>query len=476
MQKNRFAAASSAALILAAGLLGVGQATAADLGGDCCADLEERIAELEATTVRKGNRKVSLTLSGYVANQILYYNDGTQKDSHVGDGGNMGSRFRMVGSAKIAPKITAGFLYEFNAFANTTASFNQLNGGGALAASGAPQNSTLPYQGCGQIANSSNSAGCPVIRQATVYLQHEQLGKVRIGHGSTATDDLIVIDLAQLDSAATPDVALFLGGFILRGKNGLLGSATSVNWGGAIRGHESFDTFRRDNVFYETPVLFGFNLQASVASDNFWDVALRYAGEAGGFRFAGGIGYLEDTAFNAPFQLLNQAGVLCTTACDTKVKDFKGSASLMHVPTGLFLDGAAGNRTINSSTGGPGGNQGYTGPDLRFWYLSGGVSKNFFGIGSTVLFGEYGEHKGGLAQTNFLAGTTNYATNVDSTVTQWGFGIVQHIDAAAMEVFGTFKNLSLEGNGFNAANASLNSVNGGVHDIQAVVGGARIRF
>ena len=37
--------------------------TAADLGGDCCADLEERIAELEATTARKGNRKVKLEVS-----------------------------------------------------------------------------------------------------------------------------------------------------------------------------------------------------------------------------------------------------------------------------------------------------------------------------------------------------------------------------------------------------------------------------
>ncbi len=27
-------------------------AMAADLGGDCCADLEERVAELEATTAR----------------------------------------------------------------------------------------------------------------------------------------------------------------------------------------------------------------------------------------------------------------------------------------------------------------------------------------------------------------------------------------------------------------------------------------
>ena len=35
-------------------------ARSADLGGNCCADLEERIAELEATTARKGNRKVTL--------------------------------------------------------------------------------------------------------------------------------------------------------------------------------------------------------------------------------------------------------------------------------------------------------------------------------------------------------------------------------------------------------------------------------
>ena len=38
-------------------------ARAADLGGDCCADLEERVAELEATTVRKGNKKVSVTFT-----------------------------------------------------------------------------------------------------------------------------------------------------------------------------------------------------------------------------------------------------------------------------------------------------------------------------------------------------------------------------------------------------------------------------
>ena len=54
------------ALVLAVGLsIWTTQASAADLGGDCCGDLEERIAELEATAARKGNRKVSLEVSGH---------------------------------------------------------------------------------------------------------------------------------------------------------------------------------------------------------------------------------------------------------------------------------------------------------------------------------------------------------------------------------------------------------------------------
>ncbi len=44
---------------------------AADLGGDCCADLEERIADTESTTARKGNRKVSLKISGWLAGSQL---------------------------------------------------------------------------------------------------------------------------------------------------------------------------------------------------------------------------------------------------------------------------------------------------------------------------------------------------------------------------------------------------------------------
>ena len=59
-------------------------ASAADLGGDCCADLEQRVAELEATTVRKSGR-VSVTISGYTAKQVFSWDDGVESNTYVSD-------------------------------------------------------------------------------------------------------------------------------------------------------------------------------------------------------------------------------------------------------------------------------------------------------------------------------------------------------------------------------------------------------
>ena len=474
-------------------LYGASSARAADLGGNCCADLEERIAELEATTVRKGNRKVSLTLSGYVSHHVMFWDDGTQTDTYIADGGNYGSRFRFLGTAKVNPTLTAGFLFEWQSNANAIGSVNQLNGGDDLGPTGAPQANIggVVYGGCGQVANTLNSSGCISMRQSVVYLRDTKLGMVRIGHGSTATDDLVLIDLGGMTGAATPDVGLCMGGFILRADSGLFAGVSGLNWTAAIRGHESWDTNRRNNVLYETPTLHGFTLQAAVAEDNFWDVALRYAGEFNGIRIAAGIGYHEDTKFNATFQQFDQNGALCSNFCNASVTDLKGSASILHVSSGLFVTFAAGQRELEGTrqpaTGGVVGGR-YTGPDLTMWWLAGGVSRNFFGPGKTVLFAEYGEHDGGLAQAAFLAPALDAAnghctvvngantaggTNCDSTVTSWGIGLLQNIDAAAMEIFLVYKNYSLDSNGFVGTSSTLND---NVADMQSVILGTRIQF
>ena len=87
-------------------------AAAADLGGNCCADLEERIAELEATTARKGNRKVSLTISGWVNEAVFFWDDGTESNVYVGTNFVEQSRFRVLGEAKINADWSAGYILE----------------------------------------------------------------------------------------------------------------------------------------------------------------------------------------------------------------------------------------------------------------------------------------------------------------------------------------------------------------------------
>src|SRR5512140_2382640 len=72
-------------------------AKAADLGGECCSDLEDRVAELETTTVRKGNKKVSVTLYGQLNRAILWWDDHVESNTYSVDNNYESSRFGLKG-------------------------------------------------------------------------------------------------------------------------------------------------------------------------------------------------------------------------------------------------------------------------------------------------------------------------------------------------------------------------------------------
>ena len=75
-------------------------------------NLEERVAELEATTARKGNRKVSLRISGQV-NKALVWDPRNVNDVEVWDSVLSQSRFRFTGGAKVTSDVHVGFIAEF---------------------------------------------------------------------------------------------------------------------------------------------------------------------------------------------------------------------------------------------------------------------------------------------------------------------------------------------------------------------------
>jgi hypothetical protein len=439
---SRITMAAVAALIVG----GMGPAKAADLGGNCCADLEERVAELEATTARKGNRKVSLTISGQISQELMYWDDGIQDDLYVVGPAQSNSRWRITGSAKISPEITAGFIYEFEAFSSGSTSVNQSNGAGPGNGHGAPNN--VGDDGGSTAAN---------LREAMAWVEHSRLGRVRLGQGSSAANNVILVDLSGKGMGASNDVRLMNSGFYVRDHSGGANN-TGRTWANFFQGGQDWLNERNEHIQYRTPTIAGFTLGASFGEDNYWDVALRYAGEFNGIRIAGAIGYSVRSEYNQP----STNGVIgCTFACDKEVRQLAGSLSVRHMPTGLFFTGAAGTRDnddFQSAAAGP-----IRSFDSDFYYLSGGVARNFFGIGDTVLFGEYSEWSG-MGKEYIPAGVGSVG---DTTVEHWGVGIVQHVDAAAMEFWLTYKNYSLSAPDFCV---------GGCRDLDYVLAGTRIRF
>ena len=79
---------------------------------DCCIDLDQRIDELEALTARKGTRKVSLTVSGWVNEAMFAWDDGVTSDIYIGTNFVEQSRFRFAGDAKINKEWSAGYILE----------------------------------------------------------------------------------------------------------------------------------------------------------------------------------------------------------------------------------------------------------------------------------------------------------------------------------------------------------------------------
>ena len=401
---------------LSALLLAAASVQAADLGGNCCADLEERIAELEATTVRKGNRKVSLTISGQLHTGVLFFDDGTESNAYVVDQDNTSSRFRFLGSAKIDASWSAGYLLEIETESSSSNLVTQAND---------DPNSVL------------------AIRHSAWWIDHKQLGRVWVGQTSPATDDIILADAAGAGPAAFADQLVGNSLFYRNSAGNLTNFSTNVVSGG------SFDTARRNLVRYDTPTIHGFRATATWGEDDFWDVALWYAGKLGDFKIVGGIGYFEDTD---------------GFASGEQFSEFKGSISVMHEPTGLFGSFAFVDRDFelaNAADPRRGG--------MEYYYFNGGIAvPKLLPVGKTVFYGEYGNATGVSQIVDATAGGVNLGRVTDADFTTWGFGIVQHIPAAEMELYALYKNLDVDA---RTATAQI-----GTNDIDIVLTGARIKF
>jgi hypothetical protein len=237
---------------------------------------------------------------------------------------------------------------------------------------------------------------------------------------------------------------------------------------------------RNNAISYTTPTFAGFSLQAAwgeqdAIDDGMWDIAARYAGEFSGFRVAAAISYGKNVGGTSDAEDATSAN-LPSFGNGADLRKWQGSASVLHVASGLYLTGAYVNQSyngdsageVNSFTGG-GLVAGDNRPDTTFWYLQGGVSQNWTGMGKTVVYGEYGRFNDGADGLTTVGGDSIF----NSEVSFFGLGVVQHIDAAAMEVFLAYRQYQAS---FDSLAGAPFGTGGDMDDLSIIMGGARVRF
>jgi predicted porin len=408
--------ASRIALVAAAGLMfgaAMTPAKAADLGGGCCADLEERVAELEATTARKGNRVVSLQIYGQVNKALMIWDDGIDSDAYVVDNTLASSRFGFAGSAKISSTLSAGYNMEFELIdSRADMVYNDVGG--------------------------DDMEGGLNLRQNFWYLEHATLGRISVGRQSTAADGATEVVLSNSMRNADPNIGANMW---IRGKDGSFVSplnTTVIETGGYpahyLQWANDLTADRIASVIrYDSPSIAGFILSASAGADDYADVALRFKREFNSLRVAAAVTYIWDDQVEG---LENNV--------------FAGSISAMHTPTGLYAAFSAGNREFDDAIFN----------DQSFWYVQAGIERKWTSCGATTLYGEYGNY-------------SDFLVNVDpisSEATRWGLGINQKIDAAAMDIYAHATFWSFD------EDALAPAYGGGFEDLTTVVIGSRIQF
>ncbi len=262
---------------------------------------------------------------------------------------------------------------------------------------------------------------------ANVYVASSRWGRITVGRGESASARVGAINTGGIAFATDNDPINKVGFHDVP----MLGVAFADVALGDVNGME-----RIDGVRYDSPTFAGFTLSGSWGEDDEYDVALRYAGEFGGIRVAGGAAYQNFERDN-------------TGATQQNVTV---AASVYHTPTGLYIAGSGTAAERNADMVPAIGEK----SSATAWYVQGGYRSMFTELGETVLFAEYGTQNDSASSGNYFM--------PDSGTEYFGLGIVQDVDMLGASLYVTYNNYSAERAGVQG------------DDIGVVMTGLRIKY
>jgi hypothetical protein len=257
---------------------------------------EETITTTEQATepvVSSSQARVKVSVSGQVNRAINVANDGDSTKAYFVDNDVSNSRFRVLGLANYNEDVRFGGLLEVAFSPNNSSDVSQDN---------------------------EDSDDLIDVRRADTAVDSRRLGRIWLGKGSAATDNVAEYDLSGLDVIMYAGVADIVGGLQFT-EDGTLTGLTVAD------AFFDFDGDRQDRVRYDTPV-FGPGLQFSVSAgaDQRYDASLNWGGdfdqwpgvEVGPFTTLAAVGISDPSEDGVDYRLM-------------------GSGSILHNPTGLSL-------------------------------------------------------------------------------------------------------------------------------------------
>ncbi len=330
----------------------------------------EKVKEVAAqsssgdATVESGNDKVRLEISGQVNRAILFGDNGQQSDILSVDNDASSTRVRFVGSADVDSALTIGTTIELEAESDSSR--------------------TVGFEG-------NNSGFNLNERKLDLFFDHDDLGKLSLGQGDTASNGATEVDLSGTTVVGYSDVASLAGGLNFNGSTVTIANAFN-NLDGLSR---------EDRIRYDTPSFSGFRASTSLGPDSERDVALRFGGKFGDAQVRAAAFYADSEAQN---------------------ESYGGSASVL-------VNG------FNATLAYAEEDDGRPGADQKMYYGKLGYKFSMFEFGGSAVAVDYARHDDVAA--------------IGDEATAYGAYFVQKVDKAATELYVGARNHELDRDGAN---------------------------
>jgi hypothetical protein len=319
-------------------------------------------------TVTSGADNTKLSISGHINRLVMYADSGDEGRWFQADNDQSSTRLRFVGSTKLDEEWSAGtnFEVQFESNSSNDVTFNQ--------------NTT---------AAGSNSF---TQRKLELYFANEQLGKLWLGQGDTASNGIAEADLSGTGVIASSGVSA-LGGSLEFHRTGTRGTGSGTTIG------DVFDSLNGlgadDRLRYDSPTFAGAKLSTSWVDGDEIDLALYYGRAFDGTEVALSLGYWD--------------------AGPTSQKEGYGGSLSVKLPFGTSLAGAYTQEDLEAA--------GRDNPD--FWYAKLGHDFSLTALGTTAVSLDYMETEDQNANGN--------------AASSYSLAGVQAIDQIGAEIYGTIR-------------------------------------